>query len=449
VNTASARLNQAPTGKLIYGWLLLCLFLEYARPASFFEIFNVPYFYSVFPLALFVTSLFAKGLRSPQEAFSDRQAKWLLWLLGLIFLSMLVFRAYAIEVFTTVLGNVMLFVVIARVCTTWERVRGVMKMLIFCHIFLLCMNLNVLMDPSKRQYIVGATFLGDGNDFGLSICLLLPCGLWLARTSPSKLGKLLIYLSMLVLMYAIVASQSRGAVLGVGAVAIFLWWFSKHKAVLAVIGVIAAMGVFALAPAQFTGRMSTLKAPGSDGSAQGRIDAWAGGIGMGANSPLVGVGAGHFGPRWGKTAHSTYVLAFGELGLPGFIVVCGVVFGNIRLTMNLRRRILDANAPPPESKRKARAGPEPVLKAEGEGLPPSRLEWIDGTLLLCTTAMIGFAVAGAFLSATYYPHIYVLTGLMISMRALASKETGIPVHVLPVRRGFKREAAQPGGERRS
>lgn len=438
MNTAAARRAPEPTGAFIYGWLLLCLFLEYARPASFVEILNVPYFYSVFPLALFVTSLFAKGLRSPQETFSDRQAKWLFWLLGLVFLSMLVFRAYAIEVFTTVLGNVMLFVVIARVCTTWERVRGVMKMLIFCHVFLLAMNPNVLLDPSKRQYIVGATFLGDGNDFGLSICLLLPCGLWLARTSPSKFGKLLIYLSMILLVYAIVASQSRGAVLGIGALAAFLWWWSKHKVVLGVLGVVVAMGVFALAPAQFTGRMSTLKTPGSDGSAQGRLDAWSGGIGMGANSPLVGVGAGHFGPRWGKTAHSTYVLAFGELGLPGFIVLCGVVFGNIRLTMNLRRRIREANAPPPGSKLKARAGPETGAKKVSEPPPQTRGEWLDHTLLLCAAAMVGFAVAGAFLSATYYPHIYILTGLMISMRALASKETGIPVHPLPSRRGLRR-----------
>ena len=64
---------------------------------------------------------------------------------------------------------------------------------------------------------------------------------------------------------------------------------------------------------------------------------------------------------------------------------------------------------------------------------------VDRALLYSAAAMIGFAVAGAFLSATYYPHLYVLTGLMISARALASGETGLPANA-PVksRVGFRR-----------
>jgi hypothetical protein len=54
--------------------------------------------------------------------------------------------------------------------------------------------------------------------------------------------------------------------------------------------------------------------------------------------------------------------------------------------------------------------------------------------------MVGFGVAGAFLSATYYPHLYVLTGLMVSARALASAETGVAVGVVKSRLGFPRRA---------
>jgi hypothetical protein len=41
-------------------------------------------------------------------------------------------------------------------------------------------------------------------------------------------------------------------------------------------------------------------------------------------------------------------------------------------------------------------------------------------LYLLNGSMIGFAVAGAFLSVAYYPHIFILTALMISTRSLAS-----------------------------
>jgi putative inorganic carbon (HCO3(-)) transporter len=446
VNTpslAAVRQGEKPTGKLIYGWLLASLFLEYARPASFFPILNIPFFYSAFPLLMFITSCFTPGLRDPKEAFSDRQAKWLFALLGVVFVNMLVFWTYATEIFSQVLGYVMVFAVIARVCTTWERIRGVVKMLLFAHVFLLAMNPQVLLDPNTRQYITGATFLGDGNDFGLSICLLFPLGIWLARTSPSKLGKLLNYATLLLLLYALVASQSRGATLGLGAIAVFLWWQSQHKALGGVVIAIAAVGLLALAPSAYTSRMSTLSNP-TDGSAQGRIDAWKAGLGMGANNPVLGVGAGSFGARWGKTAHSTYVLAFGELGLPGFICVLGIVIGNVRLTMSLRRRIksLPSTAPPEVS---AQLPPRPK-SAFGLRKPSAspRIETPAGklteALLLSAAAMVGFGVAGAFLSATYYPHLYVLTGLMVSARALASAETGVAVGVVKSRLGFPRRA---------
>jgi putative inorganic carbon (hco3(-)) transporter len=442
VSSPARRARNEPNTGFLYGWLLLCLFLEYARPASFFPFLNIPSLYSILPLLLFVVSLFVPGLRSAKEAFSDKQAKWIFALLGVVFLSFAIFRSYAIDVFTSVLGYVLLFMVIARVCTTWDRVRGVVKMLLFAHVFLLAMNLEVLLDPSIRQYIKGATFLGDGNDFGLSICLLFPLGLWLAQTSPSKFGKVLNYAVLLLLLYAIVATQSRGATLGIGAMFFFLWLYSRRKAVGAVAMVVAAVGVIAFAPSAYSSRMSTLTNP-TDGSAQGRIDAWKAGIGMGARNPLIGVGAGHFGPRWGKTAHSTYVLAFGELGIPGFICVLAVVIGNARSTINLRKRIAAASAPPPEAAK--------VVKPKGarnkdEEAPPAetRQEWVMRALLYSAGAMIGFGVAGAFLSATYYPHLYVLTGLMVATRALASQEAGVVVDAVKARaRPFNRQSAEP------
>jgi hypothetical protein len=37
-------------------------------------------------------------------------------------------------------------------------------------------------------------------------------------------------------------------------------------------------------------------------------------------------------------------------------------------------------------------------------------------LLATAAAMLGFAITAVFLSATYYPHLYVLCGLLISAR---------------------------------
>jgi hypothetical protein len=68
-------------------------------------------------------------------------------------------------------------------------------------------------------------------------------------------------------------------------------------------------------------------------------------------------------------------------------------------------------------------------------------------LRFMNAGMFGFAVAGAFLSVAYYPHIFVVTGLMISARSMVVARTGIDRAALeaPERKGRRRPArrAQP------
>jgi hypothetical protein len=47
---------------------------------------------------------------------------------------------------------------------------------------------------------------------------------------------------------------------------------------------------------------------------------------------------------------------------------------------------------------------------------------LSALLFMLSASMIGFAVAGAFLSAAYYPHVFVLTGLLCSARCIALVE---------------------------
>ena len=80
---------------------------------------------------------------------------------------------YSIIIFERMLGYLFLFIMIARICTTRERVNGVALTLIVSHLWLLVMNPEVVLAPTTRHYISGATFLGDGNDYSMSLCILL------------------------------------------------------------------------------------------------------------------------------------------------------------------------------------------------------------------------------------------------------------------------------------
>lgn len=307
----------------LYGWLLVALFVEYARPSNQLPWLEFPFFYSIVPMSLLVVSMFAPGLRPMKDIFADRLAKWVLIFFGIILLSFVFtgFSSYASGVMQTVLGYVFLFILIARIVMTEERLRLVIVTLVIAHVYLLAVNLEVLTNPSERQYLTGGTFLGDGNDYSLSLCILFPCMVEVALSSRKFVWKLLAWASSALIVLAIIATQSRGGTLGLAAVLLYLWLRSTRKMV-SMVG-IAMVGLLVLiyAPPQYFQRMGTVSSMTIDGSAQGRIDMWKASIGMVAHNPVLGIGAGHFGPRWRKTAHSTYFLVMGELGLPGLLCV--------------------------------------------------------------------------------------------------------------------------------
>lgn len=399
-----------PGTGFLYGWLLVALFVEYARPASQLTFLNFPFFYSIVPMSLFLVTLFAPGLRPMREVFSDRLAKWVFVMLGLVALSVVfahVFK-YSFDTFTQVLGYVLLFVMISRLATSEARIRGIVVILFLGHMYLLAMNPDALLNPEQRNYIDGATFLGDGNDFALSLCILLPLMVELGL-SRRGIGRYLAWGGALIVVFAIIATQSRGGTLGLVAVMAYLWWRSPKKVPALVAIAFMAVAALIYAPDAYFTRMQTMTSGERDGSAQGRIDAWKGAIGMGVKNPVLGIGTRHFGTRWGMTAHSTYFLAFAELGIPGLICILVLVFGNIRDNNKLRSRLL------------ARAGPGSNASLDES----ARL------LDMLSAGMVGFAVAGAFLSAAYYPHVYVLTGLLISARVLAARNLPAQIRQLP------------------
>ncbi len=414
----------ADTG-LLYWWLLLCLFFEYARPSSFVPGLSALHLNSLLPLTLLLVTCFKKdGLRPLDDIFKDKMAKWILIYFGLIVFSIVHARVkmYTITVISTTLGYVFLWLLILRIITSLDRLRGVMKTLIFAHLFLLAMNPQAILNPSERHYITGATFLGDGNDFSLSICILLPMAIELALSAPSRFSKAFWWLILLVLIFAIVGSSSRGGTLGMASVVGYLWLRSPRKGLTIAGVVLAAIAVLAYAPDTYLKRMGTMSNYEEDGSAMGRIHAWQAGINMFVDNPVLGVGAGHFpvsfgtkyrpasatSPRW-KTAHSMYFLILGELALPGIITLFVLLIGSVRASTRMRRMMA------------ARLARDRRL--------PGFLNPEDRMLYMLNGSMLGFSIAGAFLSVAYYPHVFVLAALMIVGRRIAQQQLEAPAPV--------------------
>ncbi len=248
--------------------------------------------------------------------------------------------------------------------------------------------------------------LGDPND--LSLVLLFPLSfavsLFVRRTS--WLSALFGIAASGAIVAAIIATQSRGGLLGLVAVlGIYGARMIKSKAVLITLGVLALMALFAAAG--ISDRSSGGAAEdGIDESSMGRIYAWGAAWRMALARPLNGVGLDNFvsnyfaySAHWdghNHAVHSTWFGVLGETGFPGILTFIVMVVLVARSAFLALRKLEADQAPMP-----ARAMGHAVLAGVG-----------------------GFCVSGTFLTQGFTWPVYVLLALGVAVANFASREDG-------------------------
>jgi putative inorganic carbon (hco3(-)) transporter len=387
--------------------LVVFFVLEYVRPGTYFPPINWLRLNTVVPLIVVLASLFGRAVPPKPSVAAELNAKILIFLLGLVVVTGVFaeFTLYAFDVFTAVLGYCLIFWVLSREIMTVQHLKAVFWVLMFVHLLLAVLTPQMFLDPSVRHYLPAATFMGDGNDYALSIDIVVPLVLFLLLESKRTLEKMALAVALGVLLFAVVATQSRGGTIALGVVGVYYWLKSDKKLVTGALAAVALVGVLALAPGKYFERMSSISQYETDGSAQGRISAWTAGTRMALFNPL-GVGAGQFPPNYAryatagevgwKTAHSIYFLILGELGFLGLGTLLFFIGSNLEANRRVLKRLKDIDTPEAATGRRIVAA--------------------------LSASLLSYAVAGAFLSATYYPHMFVLAGLLVAARRIASNQ---------------------------
>ncbi|MBN3560861.1 O-antigen ligase family protein [Aliamphritea spongicola] len=248
------------------------------------------------------------------------------------------------------------------------------------------------------------SMLGDPND--LSLVLLFPASFALALLlTPGfgKLWKLLGLMCFLLVACAVIATQSRGGLLGICAVSgIYAWHRVQNKALLIAMGGAALMVLFVLAG--ITDRASGgAHEEGIDESAMGRIYAWQAAIGMAIHHPLTGVGLNNFisnyfdySPHWdGKNhaVHSTWFGVLAETGLLGFAVFIAIIIAVARISSRCRRYFAPGNGHTAQTY-------DPVLFACAQSVQ---------------AGLAGFCVSGTFLTMGFTWPLYIMLALAVAL----------------------------------
>ena len=226
-------------------------------------------------------------------------------------------------------------------------------------------------------------FIQGNNELALAIIMTIPLMYFLRATTPHKWVKRGLLLMMVLSAISAIGTQSRGALLALGAMAGLLWWRAPNKGANAVLLSVVGLVILAMMPASWYERMATIQNYQEDGSAMGRINAWMTMVNV-ANDRLLGGGFdvqnpfvfGLYAPDPSNplTAHSIYFQMLGEHGYIGL--------GLFLLVWLMAWR---------------RAG---ALRRETRNDP--EIGWLYHLGSMVQVSLIGYAVGGAFLSLAYF-----------------------------------------------
>ncbi len=256
---------------------------------------------------------------------------------------------------------------------------------------------------SERVWGPEGTFIDGNNEIALALIMTIPLMYYLQQNSTRKWVQRGLTAMMLLSALAALGSYSRGALLAIAAMVIFMWFKSSKKIVLGVLIALATPMLLFFMPAGWVGRMDSISNYQTDESAQGRLNAWRMAYNL-AKDRFCGGGFSIYEPSVFSmyapdpndvhAAHSIYFQALGEHGFVG-------------LALYLLLGILTW-----------RSGAWIIRNTQ----KVEHLRWALSLASMIQASLVGFAVGGAFLSLLYFDVPYYLMAAIVTIRVLVEQE---------------------------
>ena len=248
------------------------------------------------------------------------------------------------------------------------------------------------------------SMLGDPND--LALVLLFPAAFGLSYVMSSNIkwyDRALGLLTIALMFTAILATQSRGGLLGILAViGVFVWYKIPSKTLFFTVGILGVLVLYSVAgiSERASGGAHEI---GIDESAMGRIYAWKAAFWMAVHNPLTGIGISNFvynyweySDFWDGQNHAVHSTWFGVLAETGFLglgLFITLIVMSIRNMMRLIEKLKDF----PE---------HPYLCAMAMAL---------------LAGLAGFCASGTFLTMGFIWPFYIMFGLSLALCRIVSQ----------------------------
>ena len=245
----------------------------------------------------------------------------------------------------------------------------------------------------------------NSGEFGIQMTIFVPLSLAFVlalRKYWGRLKKLFFYLMPFTGLFSIAASSSRGAQLAIAGVGV--WFLLKSRlGIRAMVG-LAMLGtvLYLTIPPEQYARFGEM---GDDATSTQRLAYWRFGLEVAGSHPVLGVGYDNWtyycwlmnpdglgSQHICQEAHNSFIEALSEMGFPGLIITLLMIVNLFRQNSRTRQ-YADKHG-------------NIFIKYMSYGL--------DG-------GMIGFLISGFFISALFYPFLWVQVSMSVALNEIARR----------------------------
>ena len=270
------------------------------------------------------------------------------------------------------------------------------------------------------------------NEFGVALIMLLPLVFYLWHTVVDRRLRHGLMVMGFLIALATVFTYSRGALLGVCAMAVVLSLRSRAKLSMGLAIMVFGAAIFTFMPQSWFNRMHTIETYQDDSSAMGRINLWRASLRIAELHPITGGGfsvthyaeftnpmlAGTTIPRLdkGRAAHSIYFDVLSEhgwIGLALFVMIAVYAWRSCSWLI-----------------RNSRDRPD--------------LGWANLLGRMGQAVLVGFYTAGAFQSLAYFDEYWCIVFIFEAARRVVAREITAPAGGLAVTPATRLLMPQPG-----
>lgn len=379
--------------------ICLYLFMEYVRPQQMYAALTGPP-YSKFIIGFALVAFFMEG-----RSFRMRLPELMLGVFTAIVLAssaLAVSPDASYEAISIYLSWVLIYLLIANGVDTEGR------FLVFVFSFILY-SFKMAQFGARSWADAGFHFRSWGitgapgwftnsGEFGIQMCVYFPIVTYFTRSLSQawpRWKRYLFWAMPVCGVMSIVGSASRGALVGLAAVALWMLVKSRHKFRGLVGTAILAGGIYWMLPPEQMARLQTM---GDDGTSISRTTLWARGLQIMRDYPTLGIGYKNWSPyneiHYGSPLlpHNIFIEAGAELGYTGLAAFVALII--LTLVINHRTRRLTRHL----------AGGNRFLFEMAHGLD---------------AALIGFLASGFFVTVLYYPFFWINFAMTVALNNAA------------------------------